>query len=120
MSCKYIGFVRTSALSVGELMADLVYGVQGGYRGETLGNIDRKAIEYGMAMMVLDHIVSRETGFKNFKDLLNADGGYRPTIRCNDKRFYKGDEGVDLTFLADAYDFVQTLRGDSRRVFGRG
>lgn len=119
MSSKYISIARDYNLSPGEVLAGLVFGVTGGYKTDTLANIDKKAVEYGMSMFIMDKITEAHTGFSNFKELLNAEG-YRPTIRCNDTKVYKGDVAVDMTLLADAYDMVQTLRGDDRRVFGRG
>jgi len=42
-------------------------------------------------------------------DLLNAEGGYRPTLRA--------DLDPDATVLADIYDFLQARRGDPRRAY---
>ncbi len=120
MSSKYISIARAYNLSPGEVLAGLVFGVLGtGRSTDTLEHLDKKAVEYGMSMFIMDKITETHTGFSNFKELLNAKG-YRPTIRCNDTKVYKGDVAVDMTLLADAYDMVQTLRGDDRRVFGRG
>jgi len=54
----------------------------------------------------------RHTAFYSFRGLINADGGYRPSLRVNDPI-----DGVDLTELADAYDHAQAARGDPRRAF---
>jgi len=45
----------------------------------------------------------------SFDALLNAEGGYRPTLR----------EDLDPrnTILANAYDLAQAVRGDARRAF---
>lgn len=59
----------------------------------------------------LDAITKRHSGFDCFEDMLNADGGYRPTIRI-DGRFK-----AELKVLADAYDNAQETRGDARRAY---
>lgn len=53
----------------------------------------------------LDLLTSSLTAFRTFADLINAEGGYRPTIRIS---------GPQATALADAYDLCQFARGDSR------
>jgi len=59
----------------------------------------------------LDNLLSRETCFVNFDDLLSARGGYRPTIDVSTE---------DRLELADAYDEAMTKRGDLRRAFRTG
>jgi len=55
-------------------------------------------------------ILTREhTAFPSFQAMLDAAGGYSPTLRP--------DIHPDLAELANAYDAAQTERGDSRRVY---
>lgn len=65
-------------------------------------------------MQYLDQLVREHTAFESFDDLLNASGGYRPSLRCGVgiSRFEN-----ELTIIADAYDKCQADRGDSRRAF---
>jgi hypothetical protein len=55
----------------------------------------------------LDLLTSSLTSFATFTALVNAEGGYRPTIRIS---------GPQTTTLADAYDLYQFARGDARRA----
>lgn len=64
------------------------------------------------AVATLDIITSTYTGFTRFELLLNAKGGYRPTINTRCKV-----NGKVMRLLADAYDLAQTARGDARRAF---
>jgi hypothetical protein len=50
----------------------------------------------------LDVLTQEQTTFTSFWDLVNAKGGFRPTLAC--------------TALADAYDEAQAGRGDARRA----
>jgi len=114
---KYISFTRVANLSPGEVLAGYVCGESPeGVKGDDMS----KLMRYVAARTVLDNITRANTGFRYFSDLLYAGGDYRPTIRCNDAKVYKGDERMDMCLLADAYDMAQTIRGDARRVFGRG
>lgn len=61
--------------------------------------------------IALDKITRNHSAFDTFEDLLNAAGGYRPTIRCN------GKGGDERRRLDDAYDRAQEARGDLRRAF---
>lgn len=56
-----------------------------------------------------DKLTARLTAFPNLQALLDAPGGYRPSI-------YR-DESPDHQTLADAYDYAQAQRGDPRRAF---
>lgn len=58
----------------------------------------------------LDRIVRQLSCFKSFKSLINAKGGYRPTIRVD--RY-----GTPAAQLVLAYNKAQAKRGDSRRAF---
>lgn len=60
----------------------------------------------------LDRITRAISGFDSFEDLLNAKGGYRPTIMISRYPFVS-----DERFLADQYDIYQAERGDNRRVY---
>jgi hypothetical protein len=55
----------------------------------------------------LDKITRAHTAFQSFDAMLNADGGYFPTIGR-----FEGSE-----FLADCYDSAQFRRCDSRRAY---
>lgn len=59
------------------------------------------------AAALLERIVLTFTAFPSFAELVNARGGYRPTI--NTANPY-------LETLADAYDKFQEARGDARRA----
>lgn len=77
----------------------------------------------------LDEITSAHTAFTTFLSLLNAAGGYRPSIRVAPKGIYHAlPYGVrieptidrmqaELDFLAMAYDMAQEARNDPRRAF---
>ena len=60
----------------------------------------------------IDALTLRHTAFYNFRGLINADGGYWPSLRVTDPV-----HGVEITDLADAYDNTQQQRGDARRAF---
>lgn len=52
------------------------------------------------------------TAFPTFPTLINADGGYRPSLHVSDAK-----HGAALAEIADTYDAAQTKRGDPRRAF---
>jgi hypothetical protein len=60
----------------------------------------------------LDAICIVHTAFRTFADLLNAEGGYRPTINLRDA----GDAAGAMALLAVQYDQQQAQRGDPRRA----
>jgi len=64
----------------------------------------------------LDRIVAEQSAFRNFEDLLNAKGNYRPSLDCGQSE--AGWE--DRIFLADSYDAWMELIGDERRAFRYG
>jgi hypothetical protein len=63
----------------------------------------------------IEQLVRKYTASKTLDELLNAAGGYRPSIRCLSAR--TEEERAELTLLADAYDTAQELRGDPRRAY---
>lgn len=54
-----------------------------------------------------EELTATQTAFDNFDDLLNAAGGYRPSLKVSQP---------DIRALADAYDMFQARRGDPRRA----
>jgi len=60
-------------------------------------------------MKNLDQLTVKHTAFPGFADLLNAGGGYRPSLGTS--------KSVEKTMLADAYDKAQEQRGDDRKAF---
>lgn len=56
----------------------------------------------------LDTLTRTLTAFATFQDLLDAQGGYRPSLVKRDAQTFA---------LANAYDAAQSKRGDSRRAF---
>lgn len=79
----------------------------------------------------LDTITKSHTAFPTFQDLINAKGGFFPSIQrtpkniCKRSKWYLSDgrtissemRYAELELLALAYDMAQTARGDSRRAF---
>ncbi len=63
----------------------------------------------------LNQITRRWTAFPSFAALLDAEGGYRPSLGCPDT----AKVGA-LRVLADAYDASQAERGDPRRAMRWG
>ena len=59
----------------------------------------------------LDVVVRSVSAFPSFLAMLDAEGGYRPTIRV------EGKDRLLMMHLADCYDAAQAARGDSRRAF---
>jgi hypothetical protein len=60
--------------------------------------------------MNLDTLTANNSVFATFAELLDAKGGYRPTIHL---------DSADKRALADAYDAEQAARGDTRRAYRR-
>lgn len=60
-------------------------------------------------MKTLGQLTFRHTAFPRFSDLLNANGGYRPSLATS--------SNTEKAVLADAYDKAQELRGDGRKAF---
>lgn len=65
-----------------------------------------------MSYHPLDGLTAQLTAFTSFSEMVNAPGGYRPTIQ---PRY--GREYLDL---ADGYDAFQAARGDDRRAYRGG
>lgn len=57
----------------------------------------------------LNRLTRGLTAFASFGAMLNADGGYRPSIHPW--------RSLKHALLADAYDDAQEARGDDRRAF---
>lgn len=56
----------------------------------------------------LDALVAKHTEFATMQDMVEAKGGYRPTIYVNRPAMLR---------IADAYDAIQEFLGDSRRAY---
>ncbi|WP_300684684.1 hypothetical protein [uncultured Bilophila sp.] len=64
------------------------------------------------ALETLDSLTNELTAFVSFAEMLNAEGGYRPSFYAEyDPRFRE---------LADAYDKAQEEQGDPRRAYRGG
>ena len=70
-----------------------------------------KSVHPEVSLLDLDYICRSRTGFESFAALLNAEGGYFPSIDCRDPQ---------MEVLADCYDVAQIEFGDSRRAFRYG
>ena len=73
-----------------------------------------------------DFLTREHTAFKCFQDLIDAFGGYAPSLRAESARACRMASGrrinqkghrAELTELADGYDRAQAQRGDARRAF---
>jgi len=68
-----------------------------------------------------NYLTRKHTAFDSFDDLINAAGGYEPTIRCMAPRETRSwdyrAERLELLALADHYDGAQEQRGDPRRAY---
>lgn len=60
----------------------------------------------------LDKLTGELTGFRNFEEMLNAGGRYRPSMNVTDKEY-----GKNLKVLANAYDKAMEKANDDRRAF---
>lgn len=60
-----------------------------------------------------DKLTAKHTAFSTMQKMLNAKGGYRPTLRTQSAATGRDELGL----LADAYDAYQAARGDSRRAY---
>lgn len=60
---------------------------------------------------ILDWLTAQITAFRTFDALINAEGGYRPTLMARHRR-----NGWLYEALAEAYDEAQKKRGDVRRA----
>lgn len=59
-----------------------------------------------------DQLTAKHTAFSTMQDLLEAKGGYFPSLRAQSA----DTDREELGLLADAYDAYQAARGDSRRA----
>ena len=59
----------------------------------------------------IDLFVAHNTGFVDMWNMVDAKGGYRPSIDCTDP---------EREFMADVYDASQVARNDDRRAFRYG
>ena len=66
--------------------------------------LEAAGIDYRRA----DELTAKLTAFPTFFDMLNAKGGYRPSIGSN--------RTPERKELADLYDAAQGSRGDARRA----
>ena len=73
-----------------------------------------------------DELTRRHTGFDSFEALINAKGGYRPSITTeavgacrlqSGERITARKRRQELRALAGIYDNAQQARGDIRRAF---
>ena len=60
-----------------------------------------------------DQLTAKHTAFSTMQELLEAKGGYFPSLRTQSAR----TDREELGQLADAYDAYQHARGDARRAF---
>lgn len=65
--------------------------------------MENKIIEW------LNQTTKKYTAFESFDDMVNAEGGYRPTLRS--------ESIPELKILADYYDKAQEAKGDNRRAY---
>jgi hypothetical protein len=62
----------------------------------------------------LDALTLCHTAFRTFQDLLDAKGGYTPSLRTGSTN--NAEHRRELAEIADAYDAAQQRRGDARRA----
>lgn len=55
-----------------------------------------------------DQLAAKHTAFDSMDSLINAPGGYAPSLNVGHK---------EIRLLADQYDFIQSGLGDPRRAF---
>ena len=80
----------------------------------------KNSIETGIknAKMIcnqVDSLVCKHTAFESMDAMINANGGYRPSICTESAKNRK--QRAELCLLADIYDMMQKQRGDDRRAF---
>lgn len=61
-----------------------------------------------------DQLAAKHTAFQDMEELLNAKGGFFPSLRTLSARTHR--ERRELSRLADSYDAYQEARGDARRA----
>lgn len=70
----------------------------------------------------LDELTRTVTAFQTFRELLEAPGGYRPTLwtkrrDCDPLTGEAREQAGKIRALADAYDQAQANRGSDRRAY---
>ena len=108
---------RAAEKTINDLAKD--WGLKNGYHGKPGGWIyfGTKPIAQGWGGLytarkkeMLDDLTREFTvGFNTFDELLNAPGGYRPTLRI--------DRDWRLAVFSTIYDIRQDMRDDPRRAF---
>jgi hypothetical protein len=75
-----------------------------------------------MPTSVLDDLTRSLTAWPSFDAVLNAEGGYRPTlhVRPYNRSHDEIRRAARTEILADAYDAAQASRGDHRRAYRGG
>ena len=85
---------------------------------DTNTNIKLKIRGRTVAVKVMDYdidkLVTKHTGFKTFNDLVNAKGGYRPSIYLGGKT---PSAQRELLFITLAYNKHMASSGSSLRVY---
>jgi len=76
---------------------------QGNLKRESYKIIERSDAKWTKA----DDLTVRHTAFVCFDDLLNAAGGYSPSLDCSNR---------ERAELCELYDAAQRARGNSRRT----
>ena len=59
-------------------------------------------------MSTVNFITARHTAFSSMQQMMDAKGGYNPTIECSQRSRY---------IMAECYDILQEFRGDDRRAY---
>lgn len=75
-----------------------------------------------MPTSVLDNLTRDLTAWGSFDAMLNAGGGYRPSlyVRPHNRSHAEVRRAARTEVLADAYDAAQAARGDERRAYRGG
>ena len=62
-----------------------------------------------------DELTAKHTASRTMQEMLDAKGGYFPSLRTASSR--TRIDRQELTRLANAYDAYQAARGDARRAY---
>ena len=62
----------------------------------------------------MNDLVKKHTAFESMNQMINAKGGYRPSLRTQSTN---GQEQKELIIIAECYNAIQEAKGDSRRAF---
>jgi hypothetical protein len=98
---EYVGTITKE----GRKNVDIVFRTRGG-RVVTVKSVQVGA--FGLAYYALDQVTRDLSAFASFQSLLDAQGGYRPTIL---------PRSIGHRILAAHYDAAQAKRGDERRAY---